>query len=212
MAAIKAVFFDVGGVIIDADLERYLPLGCALFQCAPQNLEREVALRVPMLETGKTSSAEFWKSIGETLWRRGEGKIAASDDYLHIWEDLMRASLRLNVQVVEICKSLRECGYKVGLLTNAIEEHAMVLSEVGVYAPFDPVVVSCRIGMRKPEPGIYKLAAEKAQLNLNECLFVDDIKANVEASVALGMVGIHFTDAEALCMELVKRGMFNKVA
>lgn len=209
MAAIDVVFFDIGGVVLDADLERYIQVGCAMFKTNPQALMREVGARVPLLEVGRMDSSAFWKEIGETLWRAGQGRIADESEYTGLWRRLMHSSLRIDANVGRICKALDEYGVRVGVLSNAIEEHAQLLTELGIYRPFNPVIVSCRVGMRKPDPNIYRLAARSAGVRPEQCLFVDDLPENVVAAEREGMTGIHFTGAEALYGELVRRRLFS---
>ncbi|MBV2362114.1 HAD family hydrolase [Streptomonospora nanhaiensis] len=59
---------------------------------------------------------------------------------------------------------------------------------------FDAVVISGEVGMRKPEPGIFRRAVELTGVPAEECVFIDDIEHNVRAAVELGMTGILHTD------------------
>jgi putative hydrolase of the HAD superfamily len=59
---------------------------------------------------------------------------------------------------------------------------------------FDAVVISADVGMRKPEERIFRHAAQLLGLPLGECVFVDDLEANVLAAEALGMTGVWHTD------------------
>jgi putative hydrolase of the HAD superfamily len=56
--------------------------------------------------------------------------------------------------------------------------------------------------MRKPEPGIYRLAAERLGVEPAECVFVDDLGTNIKGAVAVGMVGVRFVSAEQAIDEL----------
>ena len=49
--------------------------------------------------------------------------------------------------------------------------------------------------MRKPEEAIFRHAAEGLGLDPGECVFIDDLEANVAAAVACGMTGVHHTEA-----------------
>jgi putative hydrolase of the HAD superfamily len=63
-------------------------------------------------------------------------------------------------------------------------------------ALFDAVVISHEVGMRKPEARIFQHAVGLLGLAPEQCVFVDDIKANIVAAEALGMTGIHHQDPE----------------
>jgi putative hydrolase of the HAD superfamily len=59
---------------------------------------------------------------------------------------------------------------------------------------FDAIVISGEVGMRKPEPSIFRHALGLLALEAAECVFIDDIEANVAAARSLGLVGIHHTE------------------
>ncbi|MEW9547133.1 HAD family hydrolase [Nonomuraea sp. NPDC050783] len=67
---------------------------------------------------------------------------------------------------------------------------------------FDAVVISGEVGMRKPEPRIFHHALGQVGLPGPECVFIDDIEANIAAARALGMAGIHHRDADTTIAEL----------
>ena len=60
---------------------------------------------------------------------------------------------------------------------------------------FDTLVISGEVGMRKPQPEIYLLAAERAGARPEDCVFVDDFSVNVEGAEAVGMKSIVHKDA-----------------
>ncbi len=209
MRTAKIVFFDVGGVLIDADLERYISIGCALFQTSPEALKREVSLRVPDLERGRITSDIFWKQVGESLWRTGEGRPAPAGACHGLWGNLLKSTITIDPKVKRICDLLIEAGTRIGILSNVISEHASVLAELGLYTPFEVCVLSCRTGLRKPDKEIYEFAAKSASLAPSQCLFVDDVAVNAEAARRAGMDAVVFSNAEMLCMELLNRKLLH---
>ncbi len=56
---------------------------------------------------------------------------------------------------------------------------------------FDDVVISAEVGLRKPDPAIFRLAAERLAVPASGCVFVDDLDLNVAAARELGMTAIH---------------------
>ncbi|MEW9549563.1 HAD family hydrolase [Nonomuraea sp. NPDC050783] len=88
------------------------------------------------------------------------------------------------------------------LVTNAmdtVEEH---LDRLGLRYFADDLVSSYRVGVAKPDPRIYEIAAERAGVPPRRCLFVDDRPPNVAAAQALGMTGVHFRTAADLAAAL----------
>ena len=60
---------------------------------------------------------------------------------------------------------------------------------------FDAVVISSECGMRKPEAEIFRHAADLLGLRPEQCIFIDDIEANITAAQACGMTGVHHVEA-----------------
>jgi len=90
---------------------------------------------------------------------------------------------------VELVRRLRP-RYKLSVLSNADMSLRGRLERDGIHALFDDVVVSAEVGMAKPDPAIFRLAVDRLGLAPDECVFVDDWDANVEAARAVGMRGV----------------------
>ena len=202
---IKLVLFDIGGVFVEAELERYVQLGCAAFQTNPNSLRREIARNLPSFEMGQLDSESFWREIGESLQQSGEGTRSIVSNCGDFWKNIFRATLTIDEHLLQIVKALRQKGCSVGALSNTIAEHADILDEMGFYKYFDPCILSCRVGMRKPQAEIFQLAAQTAGVPIKQCLFVDDQSDNIKAAKAAGMDGLLFTSSEQLYQDLVKK-------
>jgi putative hydrolase of the HAD superfamily len=62
---------------------------------------------------------------------------------------------------------------------------------------FDGVVISGEEGMHKPQPGIFRLGAERVGLRPEECVFVDDLRENCEGAEAVGMTAVLHRGADS---------------
>lgn len=62
---------------------------------------------------------------------------------------------------------------------------------------FDAFISSCEVGMRKPDPGIFRLAMGVVQAAPNECIYFDDRNYLVDAARRLGIRGYQHVDFEA---------------
>lgn len=85
---------------------------------------------------------------------------------------------------------LRGRGYRVGLVSNCFGNEAHWPAEFELDHCFDAMVLSCAVGMVKPEPGIYQLAADHLGVPPDECVFVDDVPSYVAGAMAVGMTGV----------------------
>ncbi|MEV3873992.1 HAD-IA family hydrolase [Streptomyces sp. NPDC049906] len=189
-----AVLCDLDGVIrffdasVVARLEREagLPEGTtAAVGFAPEN-DR------PLLE-GRITRRQWAESIVRGLPAalprpRAEALAAA----------FTRADFRADPQVVALLRRLRRRCPLV-LVTNATAWLDDDLRKMGITDLATSVVNSSELGIVKPDPRIYRIAAARAGVPLDRCLFVDDRSENVTAAVALGATGVVYrarTDLE----------------
>jgi putative hydrolase of the HAD superfamily len=75
---------------------------------------------------------------------------------------------------IETLEELRRRGLKRGLISVCSGDVEDVWDETAFAGHFDDVVLSCTVGLRKPDPRIYRLATERLQVAPTECLFVGD--------------------------------------
>jgi putative hydrolase of the HAD superfamily len=99
-------------------------------------------------------------------------------------------------------RAARATGVRTGLLSNswgaATTYDPALLEEL-----FDAWVISSEVGLRKPDPAIYELAAERLGLPPAACVYVDDLPGNLKPARALGMATVlHRGDAEATLAEI----------
>src|ERR1039457_6366404 len=108
--------------------------------------------------------------------------------------------------MADAVRQVREAGYKTALLTNISREGEAIFTKLfPVDELFDVVVDSSKVGMRKPDPEIYRLTCSRLGVAPERCLFIDDLLCNVEAAEALGMVTIQCLDPVAVADEVVRR-------
>jgi epoxide hydrolase-like predicted phosphatase len=93
----------------------------------------------------------------------------------------------------------RRAGLRTGLLSNSWGNE---YPREGWDEMFDAVVISGEVGMRKPEPEIFAHVLDLLGVRADQTVFVDDLKPNVEAAEALGLVGVHHTSYEETAEEL----------
>ncbi|WP_228080963.1 HAD-IA family hydrolase [Streptomyces profundus] len=79
----------------------------------------------------------------------------------------------------------------VVLVTNATTRLDADLAALGLTGAVDAVVNSAREGVAKPDPGIFLVAAARAGVAVDRCLFVDDTLGHVTAAQRLGMTAVH---------------------
>jgi HAD superfamily hydrolase (TIGR01509 family) len=151
---------------------------------APQGAANPVHL----LERGQCTNDEFEATLAARLLSVHGGPIIA--------EGLLKRMFAASVPVPAMygmIRALRGAGFGTALLSNSwgCDEYP----RADFPGLFDAVVISGEVGMRKPEREIFLHAAATLGLEPQECVFIDDIEANVAAAVACGMTGVYHTDA-----------------
>lgn len=109
---------------------------------------------------------------------------------------------QVDQELVAFIRGLRP-GRKTALLSNALSNLRAYLSEEWkISDAFDLIVVSAEEGLMKPDPAIYRLALERLAVPASAAVFIDDVAANVDAAVAIGMRGLVFQSRAQALTEL----------
>lgn len=190
-----AVLFDFGGVLTTNVWDTFSDF-CrkeGLDPGAVKTLFREdpdaLAL-LRKLETGAIDEQEFEGEFGRRL---------GLDDHDGLI-DSMFAGMRPDEPMIVAVRQLRESGLRTGLLSNSwstAHYDRDLLSEL-----FDAVVISAEVRMHKPQPEIFRLAAERVGQPPEACVFVDDLRENCEGAEAVGMTAILHRDSETTLARL----------
>lgn len=94
-------------------------------------------------------------------------------------------------------KQFHDRGYGVYILSNYPVSYFEVHKAGFEFLKHtDGRVVSGYVKLLKPDPAIYRCLLEKYQLKAEECIFVDDLKANAEGACSVGIHGIQFLSYE----------------
>jgi FMN phosphatase YigB (HAD superfamily) len=95
----------------------------------------------------------------------------------------------------------------VGLTNMSTETSEATFAMSPAFARLKDIVVSAAVGLMKPDPRIFRLAAERAGLPPAELLFVDDSRTNIDAAAGLGFDVHLFDDPATLQLALAARGL-----
>lgn len=146
------------------------------------------------LERGELAVPDFDRALAARLEERMHRPVVAEGLAARMVSHLEHAH-----DMVGLVRRAREAGIRTALLSNSWgNEYPPDLFD-GV---FDVVVISGEVGMRKPEPEIFERTLAQLGLAAGECVFVDDIPANVAAAARLGMVGVRHVDYATTAAEL----------
>jgi putative hydrolase of the HAD superfamily len=204
-AQVDAVAFDFGGVLTHtafgglAEYERELGLPAD----ALVGHFRDGAV-MARLEVGEITSREFFKHVcvaaeGQHGRRLDIRRLAAAAS----------AGERLNPAMLELVTQVRR-RCRTALLTNNVAGASWRASFP--FELFDVVVDSSEVGVRKPDPVIFRELLRRLELAPDRVAFVDDLPRNVAAAAALGIRAVAFTDEPQCRAELTRLGALDPTA
>lgn len=200
---IKAIIFDIGGVILNRwntdDLHDY---ASGLFGVENDLYREAFDAHIDILKAGEITDIEFWKRVCKTLDIEPPADNVLND----IFSGVYKNTVRTDKKMVELIKELRG-GYKLGLISNTIEDHVEVFKNFGFLEHFDEVILSNEVKLYKPQTEIYKLALERLGVKAEESVFIDDLQSNIDGAKAVGMNTILFNGIDNLKEEFKKLGI-----
>jgi putative hydrolase of the HAD superfamily len=194
---IRAVISDFGGVLTNHLIEAFAAfqdetgisteqLGRGMQRVA----DRDGEYPLFRLERGEISEAAF---LDDLCW--GLEPELGHRPTLHRFREIYFDALHGNEPMLDLMRELRDGGFRMAILTNNVREwEELWRAKLPVDEIFELVIDSAWVGMRKPDPDIYRLTIDKLgdELQPHECLFVDDNELNVEAARELGLRAVRF--------------------
>jgi len=185
ISLIKNIVFDMGGVLIDLDLQRTL---------------------------NEYFKPEYHQDILEKVfysdeWRQMDAGTLRSDDAIPMILPKFPEELRpllgemINnfypympplTYMEDFIIRLKKAGYKTYLLSNASPRFFDVYRNYPAICQLDGFFISALYKLIKPQPEIYEAFCKKFDVKPEECFFIDDMKANIDGAKAYGMQGFVF--------------------
>lgn len=181
---IKNIVFDMGGVLINFDAERYT----AQFVLNAEDralIRRELFRSVEwiQMDRGVITDAE---AVSAVCARLPERLHRAVQDILDQWhQDVPPLD-----GIYNLVEELKGKGYCIYLLSNTSTRFHSFRKNIPALRFFDGEFISADHHLLKPEPEIYRCFLEEFGLEGAECIFIDDTPLNVEGAVRCGFHGI----------------------
>ena len=192
---IRAIYFDMGGVIVRTE-----------FQAPRQHLAERVGMEYEDIvrivfesETshqasiGAITEDEHWAAVMRRLHLPASETQAVRDEFF--------AGDIIDHELLDYIRSLRKT-YKLGMISNAWSGLRPWIVSKKFEDAFDVIVTSAEVGVMKPDPRIYQVALEQLDMAPAEAVLLDDFIENVKAARSFGMQAIHFIQPDQALNEL----------
>lgn len=185
---IKHIIFDLGNVLLNINpsltYEALKSLSFNDFESAYLDFQNQNIFE--NLETNTINAAHFVQTIKNKVTEK-----TSEQQIIDAWNALL---LDFPIRRLQILQQL-QLHYDLVLLSNTNEIHEQCFNEklqlahsipnIGVF--FDKVYFSHRVGMRKPNPAIYKRVLDDCGFRPEHTLFIDDLEENVLAAAKLNI-------------------------
>jgi putative hydrolase of the HAD superfamily len=145
------------------------------------------------LDQGVTLPREYWNLIA-----RDAGVEWSPAQLQQLWAADIRSWISVEPGTVQLLAELHAGGTRVALLSNAGFDFSDPFRHSPMAAYFEAMFVSAELGLIKPDPEIYRVTARELGITLEQMVFIDNKKINVDAATALGVTGHVFTTVAEL--------------
>lgn len=196
--SIKAIFFDLGGVILRTEYQAPRQYLAESFGMDYDDIDKVVFGGGPngsaaRASLGEITEEQHWLNVMKVL------KQPASE-YGRIRDEFFAGDV-IDRGLVEFLRSIKP-KYKTGLISNAWSGLRNYIVREKLDNVFHHMVISAEVGVAKPDPKIYHIALEQLQVQPKEAVLVDDFIENIEACEKVGMKGIHFKSPDLTLAQL----------
>jgi epoxide hydrolase-like predicted phosphatase len=192
---IRAVFFDLGGVILRTEQREprtrlAQSLGMSYEEVEKVVFENKSSLQASL---GAISEDQHWQNVTHSLHLPDTEVERVRSEFF--------AGDRIDAELLKLMRSLRP-AIKIGLISNAWSGMRAWITCQNFADAFDDMVISAEIGWAKPDARIYQAALQNLQVLPEEAVFLDDMLRNVEGARKVGMHAIQFVQPEQALGEL----------
>jgi putative hydrolase of the HAD superfamily len=198
--SIKTVIFDCGRVLtLDQD-KAMADRMAEIIGAPPEEFAKAYSAERGEYDRGTMTAAVYWNLVAGHF-----GNSVDTESLERLVELDMDSWFTINPETVAIIKEIKAGGRRLLILSNMNLEGKLRLLGSSRYLDgedwvnlFDEILLSCDLQMLKPRREIYRACLERAQAEAGECLFIDDLPANVEAARNCGIHSVVFKDARSL--------------
>ena len=200
---IEAVIWDFGGVLTTSPFEAFA------------RFERERGLPADIIR--RTNASNHWENAW-AKFERAEVDLETFDSLFAAESQALGAEVRgkdvlpllvgdPRPEMVEVLRRIKR-QFKTGCITNNLPANAFgSAGDRSIYvaetmALFDHVIESAKIGLRKPDPRIYRMMVEALGVDPRACVYLDDLGVNLKPARDMGMTTIKVIDAPQAIAEL----------
>ncbi|GAA5511522.1 D-ribitol-5-phosphate phosphatase [Deinococcus carri] len=196
---IRAVFWDIGGVLLTNGWDREQRAGLvARFGLDAEDFAERHKLAVPELERGRMSLAEY---LDQTIFHTPRAFTPEE------FRAAMEAESQPQAEALALARDLGQRHRMYALNNEGRDLNEYRVRTYGLDGFLLAFFTSCYLGLLKPNPAMYRLALDLAHVRPDEAVMIDDRPQNAEAARSVGMHAVRYENAAQLREELAALGV-----
>jgi 2-haloacid dehalogenase len=198
---IRAAIFDLGGVLVDWN-PRHLYRKLIADEAAMEAFLAEVCTQE--WNEQQDAGRPFAEAVARLCAEHPDhaALIAAYDAR---WDEMIAGAIDGSVAVLAELRARRMPLYA---LTNwSAEKFPVARERFDFLTWFDDILVSGEVGLKKPDPRIFRMLLDRHGLAAEHCVYIDDVERNVTAAAAIGLAALQFRTPERLRDDLAALGL-----
>jgi FMN phosphatase YigB (HAD superfamily) len=164
-AAPQAVVFDWGDVIAFSDRSIVVDFMCGTFKFSESDFEQANLEKRKAIKTGESDS-DFWLRFAK------EKGVRLPEDWPHTYTSVLKASVGADPKMYILIDELKSQQIRVGLLSNINDRYTKMIRDFGFYDSFNPCLLSCEMGLEKPDQKVYELLLKTMALPAKDVVFI----------------------------------------
>jgi len=198
---INTVLFDAGNVLVKIHPERAINSLAELFDVDLAEIDKLCYQNVHLgnFELGKISPQQFCQIFAKSLNKQIDSD-AVRQACCNMFSPIEGIDNTVSI--------LKNTGVKLAIVSNTniwhwhhLKHHYHVVNLINHH------ILSYEVGLAKPDAGIYKIALDTINAKANQCLFFDDLAANVEAAKAIGIQAFQVEHHDQILDQLTTKGL-----
>ena len=192
---IRGIFFDLGGVLVEkGKYDEVIWREVTRSGIPRSRFWRIVGEENDDLEKGKETSVRFWRRVSGRLHIRP----LPVGTLKRLFREPFKRYAGVNRRVLTVARRLRAHGYPVGIISNTIDDHTVIMKKWKLLNYFDVVLLSNEVGCKKPQRAIFTRASRGIGIPPRHLLFVDDTPKMIAGARACGFTTILFKSPQQL--------------
>ncbi|GAA4369317.1 HAD-IA family hydrolase [Nocardioides caricicola] len=193
MPRYDACLIDVYETVVTMDQVRHLELLAERAGASPDDFCAQTGTWAERVTDGRAPLPEAMAAVLEALGRpAGEDAAAALAD---ADRELIVELATLPEDTVPFLEGLRAAGVRTAFVSNCNENTRHLLDGLGLTGLVDELVLSCEVGVAKPDPRIYGVALDRLDVPPERAVLVDDLASYCESAEAFGMASVRIDRA-----------------